>query len=223
MHPTGRPHLRRSALGSLLLIAITGLNACQAGASADASHDQAEQGLLAALSDRVKGPLQDCAGLRAWWIEEGAGFSVERTNGQGGFQLQYRPAACAACMERQDAIALSDAGLRSRYRELAAAETYVLQAALKDQEAFLASSGDLAGRIREVVGNDTVACAFAHIEATPSLMPHLNILIGFDRPQDTRERTVLVDAPGGGLRFTFGRELFTRYATAVGDTLSIHG
>lgn len=206
------------------LIAVVGLCACThpGGHLPGTSAGPEEKGWFAGLFAPASAHLADCSALAHRMSEGEAAFVAEAVSDEGKFRLEYRPAACVACQEHGEAL-LSDPGLRERSRELGASETYILRAAFKEGDAPGAFAGDLAARIKEVVAGDTVPCAFAHVEATPSLLPHVNILLGFDRPQDLQERTVLLYGPGGPLRFVFRKDLFTRYATAVGDTLSLPG
>ncbi len=166
---------------------------------------------------------KDCKDVARWMSDAGKGFIVERRTSAGLFQLQYRPALCAACMEQGDA-SLSDRALRERTAHLRSSELYFL----RFTPAAGTDPGEAWEHLRsgccEVLGVDTVPCAFVHVESLPAMSPYREIMLGFDRPQDERDRTVILRSPGlepeGGLMFHFDGRLFEQFASLLPDTTS---
>lgn len=169
--------------------------------------------------------VESCQALGKWLDKYGSGLvaKVERPGFE--MELQYRPAACLACMENHDAV-FADSTFQERVGQLKATELYVLKIysgkSASDSSHFELSE-HLAKDLVEVVGMDTFPCAFFHVEALPSLVPYRSALIGFERPQDGRVRRVIFkdtqDHFGGDLIMDLPANGLSRYAEAVPDTL----
>lgn len=150
-------------------------------------------------------PLTDCEEVRNWLAEHpGAFMNVQE---RAGFkaELHYRPAACTACLEVGDAQ-LTDGSFLERSRELAFSDQYVLRLYSKKGDGERPEVNDSwTSRIVEIVGTDTVPCAFLHVETMPPGVPYRSVLLGFDRPQDEHDRRLVIrDAEGqlgGDLHF----------------------
>lgn len=171
-------------------------------------------------------PVDDCRGLGKWLDKYGERFNsrVERP----GFVLEasYRPAACTACMEERGSV-FADSAFRQRVAQLKATEFYVLKVTVGKNEQdtlFLELSDILIADLIEVVGRDTFPCSFMHVEAVPSSLPYRSALVGFDRPQDGRDRyLVLRDREGhfgGDLNLVFPEGSMKAYLTIAPDTLT---
>lgn len=137
-------------------------------------------------------PLADCEEVRNWLAEHpGAFVNVQE---RAGFkaELHYRPASCIACLELGDAQ-LTDASFLERSRELAFSDQYVLRLYLKEGDGKgLELNDSWTSRIVEIVGADTVPCAFLHVETMPPGVPFRSVLLGFDRAQDAQDRKLLI-------------------------------
>jgi hypothetical protein len=173
-------------------------------------------------------PIQNCHELGQWLAKHDKDLvaTFERPGLTG--ELQYRPAACLACMEKRDA-AFSDSAFLKRIDQLKATELYVLRivAGKVSDSTQIELSENMASSFVEVVGRDTFPCSFMHVEATPSMMPYRSALIGFERAQDDKDRRViLLDSEkhlGGDLVMEFPAKGVSRYAAAVPDlTDAVH-
>ena len=217
-------HMTGSALvrWSLLLVSIWG---CGTARPEGALKDEArEPSWFAGLFSSRPDPIVDCKGLSGWLSANGS--SLVSTVEREGFtaELQYRPAACLACLENGTAAFMDD-GLRARVAELDKTELYVLRIASRmdhsDDAPQLILSENLRGDLVAVMGPDTLECAFIHMEAMPSMLPYTSALIGFDRPQDGRDRRIILrdraDGFGGDLVFQFGG--LGRYTAILPDSL----
>lgn len=171
-------------------------------------------------------PLRDCAGLAKWLAGHGDGFTARVERPGLVLEASYRPAACTACMENSGA-AFADSLFRMRAAELGRSELYVLKLspgkAGRDGMAMQLDK-DLAGDLVEVVGQDTFPCSFIHVEALPSLLPYGTALAGFDRPQDGRDRhLVLRDREGrlgGDLVLSFPQGRLAAYLIMAPDSVT---
>jgi hypothetical protein len=173
-----------------------GLGAVGCGASAvDSAGADAPSGKSSFfdLFSFAPDPIADCAGLGEWLQDHPGAFDahVERT----GFtvDLQYRPAACTACGEGST-LTFTDPQFTTRVGELQASELFVLRVANRSDVTgdALELTDALVADIVEVIGRDTIPCSFLHVEATPPNVPFRSAIIGFDRPQDSADRQLVV-------------------------------
>lgn len=130
-------------------------------------------------------------------------------------ELIYVPTAMAACR-----------GGSSTPVSTAGADQYILRFGRSRQADGMDSLHVLDGlpfeqAFVEVVGGDTVPCAFAHGEPAPTHAPFTTVVIGFDHPQDAHDRTVVLrDAQGtlgGDLVFEFRQDLFLDHVEWMND------
>jgi hypothetical protein len=170
--------------------------------------------------------VQDCEELGEWLSEHGALLTAKEERPGLTVELQYRPAACAACAEDRDGR-FEDPALRKRVMELKGAELYVLHWSVSstapDSLSSLWNEG-LQEDLFEVVGLDTLPCAFMHMEAMPAMLPYRSALIGFDRVQDGKDRRILLRDSGkrlgGDIILEFIEGGLQRYAVDVPDSLT---
>lgn len=206
-----------------MLSAACGQQLSPAGAAEDVA--DREGGFLASLMPPPR-PAKDCKGLGKWLARNGGRFTsrVERP----GFVLEasYRPAACTACMEAGGST-FADSAFQQRVVQLKATELYVLKVSArtdKQDTLNLEISDILMGDLIEVVGSDTFPCSFLHVEAVPSMLPYRTALVGFDRPQDGRDRHLVLHDPegrfGGAITLTFPEGGLGAYLAIAPDTLT---
>lgn len=190
-----------------------------------AGHPDADgAGLFSWLRPTPK-PLTDCAGLAKWLASNGDRFTAKIK--RPGFEVEatYRAAACTACMEDREA-AFADTAFQARVAQLRQTELYILKLTpgQEGDSLTLDLGAQLAGSLVEVVGTDTFPCSFIHVEALPSLLPYRTALIAFDRPQDDRDRQLVLLDPassyGGNLTFLFPQGHLRTYLALVPDTLT---
>lgn len=183
--------------------ALLAWRAPQAGPStgADTARPEVvnERGLVSRLLNLQPKPLADCAAVREWLEEHPKAFlsTVQRSTFKA--ELRYRPASCAACLEMPDAL-LADADYQQRRLELAGSDLYLLRIMPGAHPEETPRPGfNWQARIEEVVGGDTIPCAFVHVETLPPGIRYQNILLGFEAPQDTRDRQLIIRDPDGAL------------------------
>lgn len=151
--------------------------------------------------------VTDCATLREWLAGHGDVLvtRVERTGLLA--ELHYRPALLQSCAEFGDA-AFQDTAFQAYSGRLALSEAYVLRLQMPGAQFEELELGERWGKdIVEVIGQDTIPCAFVHAETVPHFAPYRSLLIGFDRKQDDADRKVIVRDPenllGGDLVLVF--------------------
>ncbi|MCL4281687.1 MAG: hypothetical protein KJZ58_05420 [Flavobacteriales bacterium] len=145
-------------------------------------------------------PLKDCRELGKWLAGNSGQLKSKAERNAVVIEATYRPAACAACMENAEA-AFEDAAYKERVAQLKYGDQFVLKvtnAQNAPDSLHLVLTDDLARRLFEIVGKDTLACTFFHAEALPSMLPYRTALLAFDRKQDGADRQLL-------LRDTLGR------------------
>lgn len=181
-----------------------------------------EQGFWSEVLGLEPEPLANCTELRQWIAEHPSAFRSNVVRPRLAVELQYRPAACIACMEAPES-AFSAPTTRERMDRLAGSAQYVLHftaGSSGGELPLLAES--LRTSIVEVVGTDTLPCAFMHVETLPPGVPYASAIIGFDRPQDDLDhRVVLLDhdgALGGTIEFALPRGGASALAQALQPT-----
>lgn len=162
-----------------------------------------ERSLISRMLNLQPKPLADCAAVREWLEEHPKAFLSTAARPALKAELRYRPASCAACLEMPDAQ-LTDADYMQRRLELAGSDLYLLRIMPGEQPEEVPQPGfDWQTRIAEVVGGDTIPCAFIHVETLPPGMRYQSILLGFDALQDMQDRQLIIrdvdDAMGGDL------------------------
>jgi hypothetical protein len=211
----------------MLALVITGCGSAQLSGH-EVESGSASQGLFGFFHSRPD-PVKDCKALGQWLATHGKDLTAEVERPGFIAKLEYRPAACLACMEDHDAL-FADSTFIRRVSPLRTTELYVLKIFVGkagSDSLYLELSESLLPDLVEVVGTDTVPCAFMHVEAMPSMMHYRSALIGFDRPQDGKDRSVVLrDSKrqfGGDLVFGLPKGGVSHYFTALADTLtSIH-
>lgn len=185
-----------------------------------------ESSWFANLFTARQATVRDCSGLNSWFAENNSSFVSKVERADFTVELQYRPAACSACLEDR-AASFTEPGFRARVAQLDKADLYVLRVrsatGRSDDGRRLNLSEDLLKDLAEVVGPDTLECAFVHVEALPSMLPYTSALVGFDRPQDGLDRRVILrdrsDDFGGDIIFQFSG--LGRYTAILPDSLTI--
>lgn len=169
--------------------------------------------------------------VRCLGPEMGA-LSTSLDDGSGlRFVLTYQPAELRACMEDLAPAPITDPDMRARVEQLRGTDLYLLriipaegprtgQSAVRMAQALDDLMDQTKGaRLQEVIGTDTLDCAFIHVETAPGFVTYTTLLIGFDTPQDGREREVILKGLKEGesdqLRFRFRQGVFAAYAHAV--------
>ena len=154
-----------------------------------------ERGFWGELLDITPEPITDCAGVREWLAEHPRALYARVQRAQLTAELTYRPGVCTACLELPDA-ALVDAAVRDRMATLSNGGLYALRFAVgTDPAAHHALRDTLQAYIVEVIGTDTLPCAFMHVETMPPGVPYSSAIIGFDRAQDRADRRIIIRDP----------------------------
>ena len=165
--------------------------------------------------------VRDCASMELWWERYGEELSVVVDRPGWVISLQYRPAERIACKEFTNGWGRPE--FHDRAEVLRATEHYVLRLLPKKKrpggfdDPLLPDDGW--PETLEVIGEDTVPSAFSHVEAMPSSLPYRSVLLGFDRPQDGADRSVVLRDEeglwGGDVVFRWRPGAFLRYENAV--------
>jgi len=157
------------------------------------------------LFNTTPAPLADCAALRNWLTEHPGAFVSVQERSEFKAELHYRPASCTACLELGD-VQLTEKSFVERNSELAHSDQYVLRLYPKDGDGDLPKMDETwMPSVMEIVGTDTIPCAFLHVETLPPGVPYRSVLLGFDRPQDEQDRRLVIrdtgNLFGGDLHF----------------------
>lgn len=151
-----------------------------------------ERGFWSGLLGIDPDPIADCGELSEWLAEHPTAFHAHVERPAFTAELQYRPAACMACLEKPGAT-FADPWLKERVKALGTTELFVLRLSPGTGKRELPEITDaLQMDIVEVAGTDTVPCAFLHAEPLPPGVPYRSVLLGFDRPQDASDRRVVL-------------------------------
>jgi hypothetical protein len=148
------------------------------------------------LFNTTPAPLADCEALRNWLSEHPGAFVSVQERPAFKAELHYRPAPCTACLELGD-VQLTEKPFVERHRELAHSDQYVLRLYPKDRGGDLPKMDETwMPSVMEIVGTDTVPCAFLHVETLPPGVPYRSVLLGFDRAQDEQDRRLVIRDTG---------------------------
>jgi hypothetical protein len=201
MTTKGHPTIRRAVRITGLSLAVLALVILGFAASTDQpfslnpkNRAVSSPGFGSFFTDLFVDQIDDCAELRDHMLDPDQALrAVVERNGYH-FELEYRPAECAACQELPDAKA-ADPQFVARRTELAGTASYLLRISrgvTSIEHPGLTVSDGLIKDLVEVHGRDTVSCAFVHREILPDMVPYEQLLIAFDRPQDATAGTVIL-------------------------------
>jgi hypothetical protein len=162
----------------------------------------------------------DCKELLDWMREYPEAMTVKASRAERTVEVRYVPALAAACAEQPEAV-FTDVGLQGRAAQLSGGDQYVLR--------FRSKAGrteDVLGLVQaevmEVVGGDTLPCAFLHEEPAPPVVPWRTVVLGFGHHQDASDRTlVLLDKSGklgGPWTFRFPEGSFSQFKDMTTET-----
>lgn len=165
-----------------------------------------QKGLLNKLFNIQPSPLKNCSEVAEWMKEHPNAFQSVVQRSEFEAVLQYRPAPCMACLEMSDAD-LTDDAFVERIGQLENSEQYVLRLHPSNRNSILPQVDGLwQPRVVEIIGLDTIPCAFLHVETMPPGVPFSSVVLGFERLQDDEDRQVLISDLDGTLQ---GDLLFT--------------
>jgi len=204
------------------------------GPHARVEHETLSPGIL--TSDvSVETTPSTCSELGLFVAGELGGL-ISRSTGPVGdsFILQYRPAVLEMCTRSRETVLLKVIGNRKEVEGRAATDSWVMKLPRAVSEKgpnmsdeflhYLSMSSGAIKDIVEIVGQDTIPCAFLHVETTPSVGPYHHVLIGFDTPQDSQQRKLIwhdrVGLLGGEVQFEFPNGVFAKYQTIVTRSMS---
>ncbi len=166
-----------------------------------------------------------CSELYDKCNDELNGLRANVDEGGYSFELSYVPKEVAACRKSGDnGASVMDASARAI--DAGAADQYVLRITSKaggpvgdaiDLEQLLGIG--VQKRIHAIVGRDSLPCAFAHVESGPGHSPVTSVLIGFDAPQNSADRRIVIretDAmESRKVTLAFPVGMFARYVELV--------
>lgn len=175
----------------------------------------AKRGFFSELLDIQPRPLADCDEIREWLVEHPRAFHAVTERPGFAAELQYRPAVCMACLE-QPSAKLSDPEFQKRQLELAGGDIYHLRISA-GKEAGLIPRASLAWQqqIVQVLGSDTMPCAFVHVETLPPGLPYQSVVLGFDASDEPGDRSVIITDGDG----TLGGDLVLNFPKGGGRAL----
>jgi hypothetical protein len=158
-----------------------------------------EPGLMEKLFNIPPAPLTDCGSVRGWLVEHPRAFHAVLARPHYSVEIQYRPPLCTACFELPNAR-LDEPGFKQRSEELAGGDSYLLRIFPgPGPETPPVASMAWQHRIVQVVGVDTLPCAFVHVETLPPGVKHQNLLLGFDTGSLQEDRSVIIKDSDGTL------------------------
>lgn len=150
-----------------------------------------------------------CGDLLGFLAEDWNGLRSEVGDAHGQrIEAEYRPSVLHACMDARPELLLSDLvkgpeGLDMWLIRVPRSGMMNVADSGPDHSPYLAFSAQY--DLFEVIGNDTIPCAFWHVESTPSVGAHHQLLVGFDVALDERDRYLIwkghTDGRGEDLRF----------------------
>lgn len=171
------------------------------------------------ISKLASPELEDCSELREHLADvENALVATAERNGVR-FELEYRPAVCAACIELRSS-SLDDQVIRQRVADFSKSSQYLLRIAKSSAASQdLEMNASIQNALFEIHGADTLPCAFVHKENLPEMVPYAQFLLGFDRPQDGAPGQLLLKDLlaefGGDVLFTIPRHAVQTYLSML--------
>lgn len=206
---TKRTRILLVAVAVTLVIGLWAMRAAPVPSTppqADAPHVVNKPGFWQDLLDLEPDPFEDCSEVTAWMKEHQEAFQSRIERKEVHVTVQYRPAACMTCLELGD-VPLASAAYTERAVQLARSDQFVLRIQAPPTKTDIPAVDDTwVDRIVEIVGRDTVPCAFIHVETMPPGVPFRSVLLGFDRAQDAQDRKLMIrdhdQVLGGDLVFT---------------------
>lgn len=170
----------------------------------------------------------DCGSLKSYLRTVGSTMQVAVPVHGHTWRLRFRTPEELLCREVESGL-VQNSGPQAldRLAELRSLDQYVLsvemgEGAREDAVAaalFDPSKGGLEERFIQIVGDDTLLCRFAHMEALGKGPWERKLLLAFDRDTTAAERTILLtEVPGIvalQVRMPFPATVFPAHATAA--------
>ncbi|MEO8589947.1 MAG: hypothetical protein ABI432_11290 [Flavobacteriales bacterium] len=175
--------------------------------------------------------ITGCADLEMLVAREFNGFMASSSSAQHAFLLEYRPAMLQLCITSGSPSDLKAPAFIAEMERSRATDMYVMKVPRTDEgnekavdEEFLLYLSNAAVKdLVEVVGEDTVECAFVHLETTPAIGPYHHMILGFDSPQDGKQRKIVWHDGSGllgkDLVFEFKAGSFDQYEKILAQAL----
>lgn len=207
-----RTVLRVACVGSLL-----GVVACGSDRDGPESDAPAPERLWAGVSSFLSSEIDDCAELRAWLSEHGVGLISASHNRSFEVRIRCIPSAVRYCMTPLDAFGQNGASASSAIVQGQFTTQYIVELRPRTVSAFdpLGSWRFAEEDIVEVLGGDTVPCAFVQHEPPVPSLPYRRAIIGFDHPESPLDRRIMIrdrdGSHGGDLLLHFDAGVFKAY------------
>jgi len=156
---------------------------------------------------RTVPPPTGCKELKGWLTSHRSFLTGTVIRSSRRWEVQYRPALLSACRNYPEGK-FSDTDLRREVEESVLSTTYALHLTNdkqndRDDEVFW--NEELGKDIVEVLGGDTLPCAFIHLEPGPGFLKYRTAMIGFDHGQLPVKRQIIINDPldrfGGAISF----------------------
>jgi|GEM_PF-5366189 len=174
--------------------------------------------------------IEDCAGLHAWLQEEGAGLDCGTRNKAFVFRIRYVPSAVRYCMAPLDAFGESGRSAASVISQGMFTTQFILEiqplagAMLDASQPLRFVETDIV----EILGTDTMPCAFLHHEPRIPSLPYQRLILGFDHPESSMDRKIVLrdrdGTHGGDVILRFDQGVFQVFEMLnVDSTLTLWG
>lgn len=164
--------------------------------------------LVHLFNEDTKEPLT-CKEVLETYRKNRSSYTAVITRNGVRWELEYHPEVCRSCLGLPDRVLLDSLQKISPIHH-ENSSSYVLRAYATEKNS--ARSGTIArishGLITEIIGRDTIPCAFLHLETLPAEAPFHSAIVGFlHNEQLPGERRVAIRDDehiwGGDLLFSF--------------------
>lgn len=169
-----------------------------APAPAEAASADEPVGWWSRVSAVFRRSIDDCEDLRDWLADEGRQLRSTVEADGGTWVLTYAPMAARYCLADADAYGSVEeptATILDRGRRSA---MYILEVRPGQDAAWTDDPLPTGSVVAEVLGTDTLPCALLHREPLPPSTGFKRYLLGFDRPEDARDRSVVIHRGAAG-------------------------
>ncbi|MBP6390577.1 MAG: hypothetical protein KA352_06765 [Flavobacteriales bacterium] len=169
------------------------------------------------MASIFRSDIEDCADLREWMEGDGARLSCRSRNNSFEVRLRYIPSPVRYCMAPLDVFDEGEASAASAIAKGQVTTQYILElqplaaSAFETPQPLRFTEADIV----EVLGTDTVPCAFVQHEPRVPSMPFQRSILGFDHPESPMDRKIVIrdrdGRHGGDILLRFDPGVFKTY------------
>lgn len=209
------------------LVIFLGCGGLESETGTEATENVAEQTFFSRLFSGMvtQTELEDCPGLMDW-LRLNPTVLTEKFVGNGfTIVLELQLAECLACKDLPKAKFI-DSNFIKQLADHTGTTAYVMRVVRNSDDkgrSFDPFVKLTERNVMQVIGSDSIPCAFLHFEASPAMAPHRTALLGFETASGTFARQVLIRDTtgelGGDISFHYSEQGFTRLEKVLSSSL----